>query len=142
MNHKILVVLVACVMFFMAPTSAKQSAALAMPDSYSAEVAKQILEEGGNAVDAAIAAQFVLAVTLPEAGNIGGGGFMTIYKDEKSDFLDYREVAPKRAYREMKVVRLYLICLYTEYYHLVCREPLTACGKHTKNMAAKHGKTY
>ena len=75
--------------------------AVAMPDSYSAEAAKQVLENGGNAVDAAIAAQFVLAVTLPEAGNIGGGGFMTIYKDGIADFLDYREVAPKAAHRDM-----------------------------------------
>ena len=52
--------------------------AVAMPDSFSADAAMAVLEEGGNAVDAAIAAQFVLAVTLPEAGNIGGGGFMTI----------------------------------------------------------------
>lgn len=48
--------------------------AVAMPDSFSADAAKSILEQGGNAVDAAITAQFVLAVTLPEAGNIGGGG--------------------------------------------------------------------
>lgn len=101
MNNKILMILVACFTFFTATTNAKQSAALAMPDSYSAQAAKQVLEDGGNAIDAAIAAQFVLAVTLPEAGNIGGGGFMTIYKDKKSDFLDYREVAPKRAHRDM-----------------------------------------
>ena len=72
-----------------------------MPDSYSAIVVQNVLEEGGNAVDAAIAAQFVLAVTLPEAGNIGGGGFMTIYKDGKANFLDYREVAPQKASRDM-----------------------------------------
>ena len=59
---------------------AKQQAAVAMPDSFSADVSAQILAQGGNAIDAAIAAQFVLAVTLPEAGNIGGGGFMVIYK--------------------------------------------------------------
>lgn len=75
--------------------------AVAMPDSYSAEVAKTVLQNGGNAIDAAIAAQFVLAVTLPEAGNIGGGGFMTIYKDGVSDFLDYREVAPAAAHKDM-----------------------------------------
>ncbi|TRX57520.1 gamma-glutamyltransferase [Thalassomonas sp. M1454] len=72
-----------------------------MPDSYSADVAVNILNSGGNAVDAAIAAQFVLAVTLPEAGNLGGGGFMAIYQDGKSDFLDYRELAPYAAHRDM-----------------------------------------
>lgn len=79
----------------------KAESAVAMPDSYSAEVAINVLKQGGNAIDAAIAAQFVLAVTLPEAGNIGGGGFMTIYKDGKADFLDYREVAPLSAHRDM-----------------------------------------
>jgi gamma-glutamyltranspeptidase/glutathione hydrolase len=78
-----------------------RQAAVAMPDSYSADVAKNILQKGGNAVDAAIAAQFVLAVTLPEAGNIGGGGFMLVYKDKKSDFIDYREQAPLSSYRDM-----------------------------------------
>jgi gamma-glutamyltranspeptidase/glutathione hydrolase len=78
-----------------------RQAAVAMPDSYSADVAKEILQKGGNAVDAAIAAQFVLAVTLPEAGNIGGGGFMLVYKDRKSDFIDYREQAPLSAHRDM-----------------------------------------
>ncbi|WNC68261.1 gamma-glutamyltransferase [Thalassotalea nanhaiensis] len=76
-------------------------AAVAMPDSYSADIAIDILKSGGNAVDAAIAAQFVLAVTLPEAGNVGGGGFMTVYKDGQADFLDYREVAPQKAHRDM-----------------------------------------
>ncbi|MBB1421270.1 gamma-glutamyltransferase [Pseudoalteromonas sp. SG43-7] len=76
-------------------------AAVAMPDSYSSDVARAILEQGGNAVDAAIAAQFVLAVTLPEAGNIGGGGFMLIQKDGQGDFIDYRETAPIAAHRDM-----------------------------------------
>lgn len=76
-------------------------AAVAMPDSYSADAARTILEKGGNAVDAAITAQFVLAVTLPEAGNIGGGGFMLIHKDGQHDFIDYREKAPLAAHRDM-----------------------------------------
>ena len=80
--------------------AAKQSA-VAMPDTFSAHAAKAVLEQGGNAVDAAIAAQIVLAVTLPEAGNIGGGGFMLIHKDGKGDFIDYRETAPSAAHRDM-----------------------------------------
>ena len=52
-----------------------QPAAIAMPDSYSAQTAKQILMQGGNAVDAAVASAFVLAVTYPEAGNLGGVDF-------------------------------------------------------------------
>ncbi len=75
--------------------------AVAMPDSYSADAAVKILKQGGNAVDAAITAQFVLAVTLPEAGNIGGGGFMLVHKDGQDDFIDYREKAPLTASRDM-----------------------------------------
>jgi len=77
------------------------TAALAMPDRWSAEVAQAVLMDGGNAVDAAIAATFMLAVTLPDAGNIGGGGFMTAYMDDEAVFLDFRERAPAKAYRDM-----------------------------------------
>ncbi len=76
-------------------------AAVAMPDGYAAQVAEDILAVGGNAVDAGIAAQFSLAVTLPEAGNIGGGGFMLIYLDGEASFVDYRETAPLAADRDM-----------------------------------------
>jgi gamma-glutamyltranspeptidase / glutathione hydrolase len=75
--------------------------ALAMPDRFSAEVVEAVLAQGGNAVDAAIAAAFVLAVTLPEAGNIGGGGFMLIHHDGEQSFLDYRETAPAAAGRDL-----------------------------------------
>jgi gamma-glutamyltranspeptidase/glutathione hydrolase len=89
-----------------APTVAEQepelqSAAVAMPDLYGAAVAEQILKAGGNAVDAGIAAGFTLAVTYPEAGNIGGGGFMLIRMNGEDAFIDYREMAPAAADRDM-----------------------------------------
>jgi len=66
------------------------------------EVGKNILKKGGNAVDAAIATQFALAVVYPGAGNIGGGGFMVArFADGHVDALDYREKAPVAAFPEM-----------------------------------------
>jgi len=75
--------------------------AIAVPDNYSADAAEQIFRQGGNAVDAAVAIAFTLAVTFPDAGNIGGGGFMTLYMDGKPYFLDYRERAPLAATTNM-----------------------------------------
>ncbi|MGB0495804.1 MAG: gamma-glutamyltransferase [Kangiellaceae bacterium] len=82
------------------PPSVKQ-AAVAIPDKYAAQVAEDILQAGGNAVDAAVATGFALAVTYIDAGNIGGGGFMLIYMNGEPVFLDYREVAPLAAHRDM-----------------------------------------
>ncbi len=84
------------------PAPAPQSAAaLAMPDRYSADAAGRVIDDGGNAVDAAVAASFVLAVTYPEAGNIAGGGFLLARIDGEAVFLDYRETAPAAATRDM-----------------------------------------
>ena len=67
------------------------------------EVGAQILKEGGNAVDAAVATGLALAVVLPRAGNLGGGGFMIIHlkEEEKNIAIDYREKAPSGAFRDL-----------------------------------------
>lgn len=66
------------------------------------QVGVEILKKGGNAVDAAIAVQYALAVVYPAAGNIGGGGFMVVRKANGETFaLDYREKAPAAAHRDM-----------------------------------------
>jgi gamma-glutamyltranspeptidase/glutathione hydrolase len=65
-------------------------------------IGAKILQKGGNAIDAAVATEFALGVCFPEAGNIGGGGFMLIRTaDGKTEVIDYREKAPARASRDM-----------------------------------------
>ena len=62
----------------------------------------EVLKKGGNAIDAAVAVGFALAVTYPSAGNIGGGGFMVIHlRNGKNTTIDFRESAPLKAYRDM-----------------------------------------
>jgi gamma-glutamyltranspeptidase/glutathione hydrolase len=85
----------------LAASSSLAAGAVATADEPSALIGKSILEAGGNAVDAAVAIGFALAVSYPEAGNLGGGGFMTIVMQGKPYFLDYREMAPALARQDM-----------------------------------------
>ena len=71
-------------------------------ERHATEAGLKILQAGGNAVDAAVAVGFALAVTHPSAGNIGGGGFMLIrLADGRTTFIDFRERAPGAASRDM-----------------------------------------
>ncbi len=80
------------------PTSTK-SGMVVSQNTLSSDIGIEILEMGGNAVDAAVAVGFSLAITLPRAGNIGGGGFMLIYIKEKDEifYIDYRSKSPRNA---------------------------------------------
>jgi len=70
-------------------------------EALAAEVGRDVLRRGGNAVDSAVATGFALAVTYPSAGNLAGGGFMLIDVDGQRRFIDYREMAPRASFRDM-----------------------------------------
>lgn len=77
-------------------------AAVVSAHTLASQAGESILKKGGNAIDAAIATQFALAVVYPGAGNIGGGGFMVAHLKNGKDFsLDYRETAPAAAFKDM-----------------------------------------
>ena len=84
------------------PVVARQGM-VATEQELASRIGLDVLKKGGNAVDAAVAIGFALAVALPNAGNIGGGGFMMVYdaKTGQSTALDFREVAPAAASRDM-----------------------------------------
>jgi gamma-glutamyltranspeptidase/glutathione hydrolase len=83
------------------PLRAKHGMVVAM-EATAADVGVSVLEKGGNAVDAAVAVGFALAVTYPFAGNLGGGGYMLIrMADGRATFIDFRERAPEKASRNM-----------------------------------------
>ena len=86
-----------------AAATALERGVVSAPESLAAGVGADVLRRGGNAVDAAIAVQFALAVTFPSAGNLGGGGFMLVHTGGGEEALDFRETAPAAATRDMFV---------------------------------------
>src|SRR6267142_2857785 len=95
-----LLAFVLCIAFpagVLAEAAASRNGMVVAQESRAARVGVEILEKGGNAVDAAVATGFALAVTYPRAGNIGGGGYMLIHLAgaNRQIAIDYRETAPK-----------------------------------------------
>ena len=84
------------------PIQAKH-AMVASQEAIATQVGIDILKKGGNAVDAAVAVGYALAVTLPKAGNIGGGGFMLVHLNQAQQniAIDYRETAPSKAHKDL-----------------------------------------
>ncbi|WP_204602123.1 gamma-glutamyltransferase [Paremcibacter congregatus] len=76
---------------------------VASQERMATEVGVEIMRQGGNAVDAAVAVGFALAVTLPQAGNLAGGGFMMVHlaEENKTIAIDYRELAPRAAHKDV-----------------------------------------
>jgi len=89
--------------FAASPTPAKAEHGMVVTAQHLAsEIGVEVMKQGGNAIDAAVAVGYALAVAYPSAGNIGGGGFMTIrFKDGSSTFLDFRERAPLASTKTM-----------------------------------------
>src|SRR5271154_648866 len=91
----------------MSPAAAREpvharNAMVVAQEPLAADVGVAVLKSGGNAMDAAVAMGFALAVTYPYAGNLGGGGFMLVrLADGRSDFIDFREIAPAKASHDM-----------------------------------------
>jgi gamma-glutamyltranspeptidase/glutathione hydrolase len=75
--------------------------AIATEHPLATEIGAEVLRNGGNAIDAAVATHFALAVCLPRAGNIGGGGFAVVHADGANLCLDFRETAPLRSHSDM-----------------------------------------
>ena len=90
-------------LFFYSSFLKAESYAVATRHHLATDIGMNVLEEGGNAIDAAVAVAFALAVVNPSAGNLGGGGFMLLHLAETNETLsiDYRERAPKKSFEKM-----------------------------------------
>ena len=90
-------------LFFFSSFLKAESYAVASRHHLATDIGMKVLEEGGNAIDAAVAVAFALAVVNPSAGNLGSGGFMLLHLAESNETLsiDYRERAPIESFEKM-----------------------------------------
>ena len=102
LNRISIVILTASFLFSKMPDAVSQNGMVVSSNKIASEIGVQILEDGGNAIDAAVAVGFALAVVHPGAGNIGGGGFMVVrFNDGTSTTIDFRETAPSMSSKDM-----------------------------------------
>jgi len=95
-------ILIFSIIFARVPDATGKYGAVTSSNMYASQIGLEILKNGGNAIDAAIATGFALSVVHPAAGNIGGGGFMVIrFADGQVTTIDFRETAPSAASRDM-----------------------------------------
>ena len=101
--RRLLATLLVALPLYGGSTITARKAALSTATPAATSVGLAVLRNGGNAIDAAVAVSFALAVAHPQAGNIGGGGFLVYYEAESKAVwaLDFREVAPLAAKRDM-----------------------------------------
>ncbi|MBC7947536.1 MAG: gamma-glutamyltransferase [Chitinophagaceae bacterium] len=120
-------------------TTIAENGAVVSAHPLASKIGVAILQEGGNAIDAAIATQLALAVVYPQAGNLGGGGFLVARLADGSDFtIDYREKAPGNAHRDMYIDSLGVARTdLSQNGHLAGGVPGTVSGLFA---AARHGK--
>ena len=101
-QKKIIIIIVLSILLGSYPDAVGKNGAVTSSNKYATEAGIKILQRGGNAIDAAVAVGFALAVVHPGAGNIGGGGFMVIrLADGTVKTIDFRETAPSEAYKDM-----------------------------------------
>ncbi len=102
-SKKLVITSFLILLFFLSSFMKAESYAVATRHHLATDIGMRILEEGGNAIDAAIAVAFALAVVNPSAGNLGGGGFMLIHLAETNESIsiDYRERAPMKSFEKM-----------------------------------------
>ena len=102
MLMRFLAIALSVVLLYAKQPARTRQAMVVAEEPLASEIGAAVLKSGGNAVDAAVAVGFALAVTFPYAGNIGGGGFMLVrLADGRTTFLDFRERAPEKASRNM-----------------------------------------
>ncbi len=117
-----------------------QKAMVVVAHPWAAKIGKEIMQKGGNAVDAMVATQFTLSVVYPRAGNIGGGGFMIIHlPNGEATAVDYREMAPTKAHKDLFVDSLgNVVPKLSTYGGLAVGVPGTVAGMHA--VWKKYGK--